>query len=568
MQKFKITAEEFSKVSISKLSTHPNSASAYGEGRMSERELKAAFDKQGELIRKKFNAFLEIIEMMGEGSLADHIRTGIEEDHTLRLMFEDIVSESGRFAEYLSVGDETLLEKLRDIESAFEDVRKSIEDTDKSIEAHKNDRENPHKVTAEQVGLGKVDNTRDVEKPISTPVQEALDKMVERFTADLAEKIGKVGDQSIVGRLSVNELYVAGGAYAKEIEHLAVREAVIVANSDGVPLTELSGYVIRTNGNGAYGILYDPSDDCVKIGHGVFDEVAKVFTYDNGEAQAMATRDAIEHGSIPVWDNDKHCFVDSGASIEMLRGEIGNKIGKSANALIGEKIGNPIVFDDISPFQGAVKVSVESKNLVPTSYKENYNSNVKVIRGVTFTTNDDGSITMNGKFDETGDISFFLVSSRTNPFVLPKGTYVGSTGLDYAGMDCMTIEGKYNGFYPTTYNEETKFQYLYIGMQKYKIAGKTFNGETIYPMLMRGTVCDEFTAPVAVGTEVWLTPSFTDQPIETAVGETIEIDAPNSTYDAINASDDRVSLYVEYNKDINKAFAELQQAIISLGGNV
>ena len=239
---------------------------------------------------------------------------------------------------------------------------------------------------------------------------------------------------------------------------------------------------------------------------------------------------------------------------------------KCANALIGEKIGNPIVFDDLSPFQGAVRVSVESKNLVPTTYNH---PKTYEYRGVEFTTNDDGSLTMNGTFDETGDISFFLVSSKTNPFVLPKGTYIGSTGQSFATLNYMTLAGKYNGFMDQkTFDEEMKFQYLYISMQKYNITGKTFNGETIYPMLMRGNVCEDFTPPVAVGTEVWLTPSFTDQSIDTAVGETLEIDAPNSTYDSLHASDDRVSLYVEYNKDINKAFAELQQAIISLGGNV
>lgn len=565
MEQYKITAEEFEKVSIARLATHPNSASAYGSGRMSERDLKAQFDKQGKLFRKKFNAFIDIVMSMGEGSLADCIRTGIKEDHTLLAMFEDIVSETGAFAQYLSVGDETLAEKLETIRKAFEQVSKSIQENSKAVDDHKADMENPHRVTAEQIGLSNVDNTRDAEKPISTPVQEALDKMVERFTADLAEKIGKVGDQSIVGRLSVNELYVAGGAYAKEIEHLAVRDAVIVANSDGVPLTELSGYVIRTNGNGAYGILYDPSDDCVKIGHGVFDEVAKVFTYDNGEAQAMATRDAIEHGRIPVWDNDKHCFVDSGASIELLQKEINNKIGKSANALIGEKSGNSITFDDISPLQGTLKVSVESKNLVPMVYNH---AKTYEYRGVTFTTNDDGSLTMNGKFDETGDISFFLVSSTTKPFVLQKGTYIGSTGQSFASLGFMKLGGGYGGFdTPNTFSEETKFQYLYIGIQKYTITGKTFNGETIYPMLMRGTVCEDFTAPVENGTEVNLFCGGDDDMIRSAVGETIEVVGVTQG-SSVAAEAEGVALYAEYNKDINKAFAELQQAIISLGGNV
>ena len=39
---------------------------------------------------------------------------------------------------------------------------------------HLSDYNNPHKVTAEQIGLGNVDNTSDLDKPISTAAQEAI----------------------------------------------------------------------------------------------------------------------------------------------------------------------------------------------------------------------------------------------------------------------------------------------------------------------------------------------------------------------------------------------------------
>lgn len=46
-----------------------------------------------------------------------------------------------------------------------------------SLGDHIYDYNNPHKVTAAQVGLGKVDNTTDLEKPISVAVQEELNKI-------------------------------------------------------------------------------------------------------------------------------------------------------------------------------------------------------------------------------------------------------------------------------------------------------------------------------------------------------------------------------------------------------
>lgn len=44
-----------------------------------------------------------------------------------------------------------------------------------NIQAHISDTNNPHNVTKEDVGLGNVDNTSDMDKPISRAMQEALD---------------------------------------------------------------------------------------------------------------------------------------------------------------------------------------------------------------------------------------------------------------------------------------------------------------------------------------------------------------------------------------------------------
>lgn len=47
-----------------------------------------------------------------------------------------------------------------------------------TVSKHIGDVENPHKVTKAQVGLNKVDNTSDLEKPISEATQEALDSKI------------------------------------------------------------------------------------------------------------------------------------------------------------------------------------------------------------------------------------------------------------------------------------------------------------------------------------------------------------------------------------------------------
>ena len=53
-----------------------------------------------------------------------------------------------------------------------------------SLDVHIADKANPHQVTKEQVGLGNVDNTADIDKPVSNAVRSAIDTA----TTDMATK--------------------------------------------------------------------------------------------------------------------------------------------------------------------------------------------------------------------------------------------------------------------------------------------------------------------------------------------------------------------------------------------
>ena len=48
---------------------------------------------------------------------------------------------------------------------------------------------NPHQVTPEQIGLGNVDNTADMDKPVSTATQEALDELL-RMITEIIDNVG------------------------------------------------------------------------------------------------------------------------------------------------------------------------------------------------------------------------------------------------------------------------------------------------------------------------------------------------------------------------------------------
>lgn len=83
----------------------------------------------------------------------------------------------------------------------LKEIVTSISDVIISITNHINNKDNPHEVTKSQIGLGNVDNTSDINKPISTATQSALDDK-----ADLDED-GKVPTSQLPA-LAITDVFV------------------------------------------------------------------------------------------------------------------------------------------------------------------------------------------------------------------------------------------------------------------------------------------------------------------------------------------------------------------------
>lgn len=144
---------------------------------------------------------------------------------------------------------------------------------------HKDNKNNPHAVTAAQVGLGNVNNTSDANKPVSTAQQAALDKKIDKAGGTFS------GNVAIQGNLTVS-----GTTTTESEKQLAVKENVIVTNADKVNLqTLLSGLAINKNSSATYGIMYDPADDTVKFGEGTLNANRK-FVFKAGEGHPLAIR--------------------------------------------------------------------------------------------------------------------------------------------------------------------------------------------------------------------------------------------------------------------------------------
>lgn len=72
------------------------------------------------------------------------------------------------------------------------------------LNTHTSDTSNPHGVTKEQVGLGNVDNTSDMDKPVSTAAQEALDSRASKFHASSNNNYG-AGSSTAYGHVKLSD---------------------------------------------------------------------------------------------------------------------------------------------------------------------------------------------------------------------------------------------------------------------------------------------------------------------------------------------------------------------------
>lgn len=119
------------------------------------------------------------------------------------------------------------------------------------------------------------------------------------------------------------------------------------------------------------------------------------------------------------------------------------------------------------------------KNLLPNNAKD------EVANGITFTVNEDKSITINGTNNNAGHSNIFIVTERDN-FTLQAGTYYtiasGESGVNtvgYTGTKYITLAA--GGMNTFTLEEDTSFASVYVQVGK----GKTtnFNNFKVYPIV-------------------------------------------------------------------------------------
>lgn len=111
------------------------------------------------------------------------------------LSFLEGYDDSQKLSEILSDLETKLTELINNVE---DDLDLNVKELKSIINNHTSNKNNPHTVTKRQVGLDQVDNTSDLNKPISTLTQQALDyeaNLRNEMDEEIMQRINDVHDE-------------------------------------------------------------------------------------------------------------------------------------------------------------------------------------------------------------------------------------------------------------------------------------------------------------------------------------------------------------------------------------
>ncbi len=251
-----------------------------------------------------------------------------------------------------------------------------------------------------------------------------------------------------------------------------------------------------------------------------------------------------------------------------------------ANALKGEMSDSFIYIDDVSPTEHIIKAKISSKNIIPGPY---YYDNDYTANGITFTVNNDGSITLNGT--PTATAVYQLYSNRATQKLLEKGkkyTLSLQNSPDYYNVFVSNNTSTNGTTWDSTVGANTEGRVSrtftvhedYKGIQLYIVVAKnagTLENVTVYPRLEEGTILTDYTPYVPdIEGVVLKVRDESGREVEeyvSAVDGNIEVTSISPTM-TLTTDKQGVNIECEYYLDGQAVIDELTDAIISLGGTI
>lgn len=264
-----------------------------------------------------------------------------------------------------------------------------------------------------------------------------------------------------------------------------------------------------------------------------------------------------------------------------------------ANALKGLASGNDIILNDLSPCQHTIKANLHSENLVNIEVNEKNNScDYEITDNVFKITKNSNQYSPSfyvylGKYEDyKGKTITFSIkrlektgtstTTSNDILYLTNGKFSNCKGFNYPFVATATVSkvsDTYNHYKTITIPEDLEYEDLYFRLYAQTIVNP--DEYNVYSDLMCAFGSGEKPYKPYVDVEGAKLKIYGKTTEDNVQEHTVDANGNvegviSSLYPTMNFSVDRenVIINVEYNKDINKAFEEMQQAIISMGGNV
>ena len=328
--------------------------------------------------------------------------------------------------------------------------------------------------------------------------------------------------------------------------------------------------------------------DASVLGASSFDDTVTFYLGIYGENGYPSQIERFYSGDMIFWNGTKWCGVASAD----LAGEVSGKADKIKTNPHGGIYGYPLIVTDHLAGEGpislkvygasdgvgdlvasgdytgmyAIPITIRGKNLFSTKSIQNTTS---TINGITWTINDDGSITANGTATAN---SHYNAVKQADAILFPAGDYSFSTTYEHYNQIQFKIityvDGAATILTQTLGKDSPVFTLAddtYLCFQCTIGSGKTLNNVTIYPRIEYGKVLTEY-EPYGISAEKTV---YTDAPL--TEGESVEITdivMPESAklFISANTTVPPSGMELLYYQDMNKLVGEFASGAHPLMG--
>ncbi len=362
--------------------------------------------------------------------ISSEITVNVKIESTLYALAADL--EKVVTPEYTEAAELAVPDEDEDIWEILGKSKKAV----RELIGHLKDKNNPHQITVKQLKLEKVDNTADMDKPVSTAQQEALDDLYQQLTAYTRQKISELinGADSAMDTLKEVEDAIAAHKTVMDALDAAIGKKANAAEFDS-HVKDTMAHITNTERNSWEGKL-ETTGDASNV----------TATFDQATVRAnLASKEklSVSMGKIMKWFADLASGAAStllGSNLTKSRALISNASGKvGVSSVTATELGY------LSGVTSAVQDQIDELNTGINRFVNYYVTIDDDYQFVQITARKSSNLLILQGAGQLKDLSSWIVNGYNSNF--DKKSYSGVLGTinaagNYLKLPEATISGK------------------------------------------------------------------------------------------------------------------------------